>query len=39
MGIQNWQLCMDIYDLIMDTQNCMLGKIIDIHDWIVDVNV
>ena len=29
---------MDIHDPIMDIQNCMLGKIIDIHNWIMDVN-
>ena len=40
MDIQNSQACMDIHDSIMDIQNCMLGKkIIDIHNWIMDVNI
>ena len=30
---------MDIHDTIMDIQNCMLGKIIDIYNWIIDVNI
>ena len=30
---------MDIHDTIMDIQNCILGKIIDIHNWIMDVNI
>ena len=38
MDIQNPRPCMYIHDPIMDIQNCMLGKIIDIHNWIIDVN-
>ena len=30
---------MDIHVSIMDIQNGMLNKIIDIHNWIVGVNI
>ena len=30
---------MDNHDSIMDIQNGMLDKIIDIHDWMVGVNI
>ena len=30
---------MDIHDSIMDIQNGMLDKIIDIHNWIVGMNI
>ena len=30
---------MDIHDSIMDIQNVMQKKIIDIHNWIVGVNI
>ena len=32
-------ISMDIHDPIMDIQKCMMGKIIDIHNWIMDVNI
>ena len=37
-NIQNPRSCMDIHDSIMDIQNGMLKKI-DIHNWIVGVNI
>ena len=38
MDIQIPRSYMYIHDRIMDIQNYMLGKIIDIHNWIIDVN-
>ena len=39
MDIQNRPPCMDTHDSFMDIQNFMLGKIIDIQNWIMDVNL